>query len=351
MILNRLSILSKTSTFAHKGNVNARRTIRTWLVDAFTETPFRGNPAEIVYLPSALKSRFHQLDVEQWMQEIAAENHIPVSTFLVHLQNNEYAIRWFTPTKELELCGHGTITASHVLYNELAEVLPSQEIRFHTKHSGILSASSANPSFLANSSAAPSASFIRLTFPNTRLQPHSLSQNDKESLVKAFSLPNIAFLDQHILHQGKTMYDIVLHVSLSLFHSLPYENNDGHPTIDFSSLRDVQTNRGIILTTNDMKSDPGSFDFMHRMFLPRFGINEDHVSGSGFCAIAEYWQQTLQLPVGSVIIGLQNSKRSGVIHIQINPENPDKIHLFGTCVTTKIGTLLVKTPVDNSTEP
>lgn len=310
--------------------------IRTWQVDAFTAEPFRGNPAEIVYLPPTLKGSFHAEETVRWMQTMAAESHVPVSAFLVHLHDADYAIRWFTPTKELELCGHGTITASHVLYEELREVPRDRAIRFHTKHSGVVTAATGPDVMPVPASAASAQARIYLDFPNTRLSAHSLSHEDKAHFATAMRLPGPATLDEHLRFTGRSVYDVVLHVSPELFAQLPYD-------IDFSALSRVETPRGVLVTTADGAA--AAFDFRHRMFLPRFGINEDHVSGSGFCALAEYWQRTLRRPPHGVLHGHQQSPRGGSVLLQILAADADVVRLGGHCVTTKSGTLHVGPPV------
>jgi PhzF family phenazine biosynthesis protein len=294
-----------------------------------------------------LKHAFHAEETVRWMQAMAAESHVPVSAFLVHLRDADYAIRWFTPTKELELCGHGTITASHVLYEELCEVPRDCAIRFHTTHSGVVSAVTGHDVMPVPPSAVSSQARIFLDFPNTRLTAHSLSPEDKAHFASAMRL-SAASLDEHVLFCGQSVYDVVLHVSPELFAQLPHD-------IDFSALRRVETPRGILVTTSDGGGDApaasaaaptAAFDFRHRMFLPRFGINEDHVSGSGFCALTEYWQRTLRRPPHGVLHGHQQSPRGGSVLLQILPDDADVIRLGGHCVTTKTGALRVRPRAD-----
>src|SRR5690554_5341342 len=98
-------------------------------VDAFTDKLFTGNPAAVCLLdkPAA----------EDWMQKVAAEMNLPETAFL-YQQGEEFALRWFTPVTEVDLCGHATLAAAHALW-ECGFVLPEKEITFHTK-SGVLKA-------------------------------------------------------------------------------------------------------------------------------------------------------------------------------------------------------------------
>src|SRR5712692_3719470 len=98
-------------------------------VDAFTDTPFRGNPAEVCLLPAPRD--------ESWMQAFAREMNRAETAFLVP-QNDGFDLRWFTPTIEVALCGHATLASAHVLWED-GQLAPSRQARFHTK-SGLLTA-------------------------------------------------------------------------------------------------------------------------------------------------------------------------------------------------------------------
>src|ERR1700688_3974161 len=98
-------------------------------VDAFTETPFAGNPAAVCILPAPRD--------ERWMQDVAREMNLSETAFL-HRENDGYRLRWFTPTLEVALCGHATLASAHVLW-EGGHLAPSRPALFHTK-SGLLTA-------------------------------------------------------------------------------------------------------------------------------------------------------------------------------------------------------------------
>ncbi len=291
--------------------------IRYWQVDAFTVKAFQGNPADVVYVPSI------ETTDDQWLQAMAAESHLPISTFITPTpsscsEDKNYSIRWFTPTKEIELCGHGTIAAAHVLYNELQEISPDRPIHFQSKFSGKLRVQQ-------TTSTIPGERFIALNFPNTRQEAHLLTSEDIQQLAKAFNIIPEA-LTNSIIHTGKSMYDVVLTVVPSLFFELP------HDGIDFGALSQVHTDRGIIFTTN--KGGDSKYDFYLRMFLPKYGINEDHVSGSAFCAVAQYWHDNLNKQQGQTMLGRQHSKRGGDVIVGVNG---NIVVLAGRCVTTKLG--------------
>ena len=100
-------------------------------VDAFTGMPYRGNPACVVLLKQAAK--------EAWMQKVANEMQLSETAFLVPRAKDAFDLRWFTPTDEVDLCGHATLAASHALW-DVHDCDPASPIYFHTK-SGVLKAS------------------------------------------------------------------------------------------------------------------------------------------------------------------------------------------------------------------
>src|SRR5213594_2127037 len=103
--------------------------LRVVHVDAFTDTPFRGNPAAVCVLPAPRD--------ERWMQDVAREMNLSETAFL-HPENEGYRLRWFTPTIEMALCGHATLASAHVLWEE-GRLLADRQARFHTQ-SGLLTA-------------------------------------------------------------------------------------------------------------------------------------------------------------------------------------------------------------------
>jgi predicted PhzF superfamily epimerase YddE/YHI9 len=359
--------------------------IRVWQVNAFTTIPFKGNPADVVYLPANSPRKASDL----WLQSIATESHLPITSFISPLPSNDrcnsYSIRWFTPTKEIELCGHGTIAAAHVLYNELNEVSRKDSIKFASKFSGDLEvkvqtskSSSTSDSRQAtqqqhqqqHDSQQSDRRMIELVFPNTRLFEKSchstplspLFPEDISHLSRAFGI-SMDELTSNIIAVHESLYDLVLEITPSLFFSLPHPNNDSNSIhdqkaktiVNFSALIKVNTKRGIIITTSlkttpqamkqalsKVYSSPQTFqkaDFLLRMFLPRYGINEDHVSGSAFCALAEYWQDKLRISTGQPMCGYQMSGRGGEVYVRLTNDKK-QIVLGGECVTTKRGQLV-----------
>jgi PhzF family phenazine biosynthesis protein len=318
-----------------------------WLVDAFTQVPLRGNPASMIYLRD-----FNQQD-ETWMHRIAGETNSPVTCFISKNANgaNEDAfnIRWFTPTKELELCDHATLAASHILYHDLNLVPYPKKIDFSTKYSGLVS--TIGKELEGNK-------MIELSFPISPFTRTVLPTADLNLLCDLFQIKA-----EDILLTASTQYDIaVVLKSLKTFRSLPETTN-----IDFQRLKEVNTTRGIIVTClgenhQDMNNSSNSStssndkaqqknDFQLRMFLPRYGIDEDHVSGSAFSAVGTFWRDFLlernllndRKDDGSIqLTGYQNSLRGGEVVLSWSANNStNSIQLAGNCKTIVRGELLL----------
>jgi PhzF family phenazine biosynthesis protein len=318
-----------------------------WLVDAFTQVSLKGNPASVIYLRD-----INQLD-ETWMHRIANETNSPVTCFISKNDNgaNEDAfnIRWLTPTKELELCGHATLAASHVLYHDLKLVSYPNKIDFSTKYSGLVSAIGKD---------LEGNKMIELTFPISPFTRTVLPTADLNLLCDLFQIK-----PEDILLTASTQYDIAIVLkSLKTFRSLPETAN-----IDFQRMKEINTTRGIMVTClgenhqdlNTNSSDTISSndatqqknDFQLRMFLPRYGIDEDHVSGSAFSAVGTFWRDFLlertllnnRKADGSIqLTGYQNSSRGGEVVLSWPADNStNSIQLAGNCKIIVRGELLL----------
>ncbi len=207
-------------------------------VDAFTSTPFAGNPAAVCVLPAVRD--------ERWMQDVAREMNLSETAFLV-AENTGYRLRWFTPVEEVALCGHATLASAHVLWEDghLAAGAPA---RFHTR-SGLLTAERRGD-------------WIELDFPATRASPSPLPPGLAEALGVT---PRWS---------GRSKFDYLLEV-------------DSETTVravapDFTALRRVEA-RGVMVTSR--AATPG-YDFVSRFFAPRVGVDEDPVTGSAHCALS-----------------------------------------------------------------
>jgi PhzF family phenazine biosynthesis protein len=255
-------------------------------VDAFTDQPFAGNPAAVCLLPGPRDPA--------WMQHVAMEMNLAETAFL-HPEADGYDLRWFTPTVEVDLCGHATLASAHILW-EQNRLEPSEPARFHTR-SGLLWASRR-------------ADGIELDFPATPASPAA----PPAGLVAALGVT-----PQFI---GKTRFDYLIQV-------------DTEATVrglqpDHAALAQLGV-RGAIVTAQ--ATTPG-FDFVSRFFATGSGIPEDPATGSSHCALAPFWSERLGK---EEMTGYQASPRGGVIGVRMVR---DRVKLRGQAVTVLRGELL-----------
>lgn len=260
--------------------------IRCWQVDAFTNRAFGGNPAAVCWLETEADAA--------WMQAVAGEMNLSETAFVRRL-NDGLELRWFTPTVEVDLCGHATLATCHALWS--AGIVPSDEpLRFHTK-SGLLTCRK-------------NGTFIELDFPATPASPAV----PPPGLLEALGV--------HPIHVGKTKFDylVVLDSPQAVLAVRP----------DYDKLGNVPC-RGVILTA---KSHDGEFDFVSRFFAPAVGVNEDPVCGSAHCCLTPYWAGQLGK---TELLAHQVSARGGVLRLQLQG---DRVILGGQAVTVWRGELL-----------
>jgi PhzF family phenazine biosynthesis protein len=256
-------------------------------VDAFAEKPFAGNPAAVCPIEGAAD--------EAWMQNVAAEMNLSETAFCWP-EDDGFRLRWFTPTVEVDLCGHATLATAHVLWqtNRLAA---DELARFYTK-SGLLTATQ-------------NGNEIQLDFPVKRLQ----AVTPPEGLLEA--------LGTTAQYVGKNVFDYLV--------ELKSETAVRSLKPDFSRLKTFPV-RGVIVTA---RSDEPQFDFVSRFFAPAAGVNEDPVTGSAHCALGPYWADKLNK---NPLVGFQASARGGVVRVCITGE---RVLMSGHAVTVMRGELLV----------
>ncbi|MDH4183978.1 MAG: PhzF family phenazine biosynthesis protein [Nitrospinota bacterium] len=244
-------------------------TFPLFCVDAFTSRPFSGNPAAVVILD--------QEAPEEWMQVVAAEMNLSETTYAVKNGPGDYGLRWFTPTREVDLCGHATLAAAFVLWEENLET--AEKITFHTK-SGPLTA-------------IRTGGKISLDFPMIDLAPAPAPAG----LLAALGLPK----------------DLPVQKGLYMLVELDSEDAVRAVAPDFASLKKVDA-LGVIVTAKG--SDAGA-DFVSRMFAPAAGIDEDPVTGSAHCQLAPYWAGRLGK---KSFFAKQVSRRGGQLHVRLSGE-------------------------------
>lgn len=258
-------------------------------IDAFTDQPFKGNPAAVFVT-------YKPLD-ENLMQLIANEMNLSETAFLSPLGEN-YSLRWFTPTTEVDLCGHATLASAHCLWSEGHVPDSQQKITFETKS--------------GNHSALKSHKGITLNFP--KQIPHE--QHPSESIKN--------LTDKPILWFGTDGDDIIIEVNAPEdLHSL---------RVNFAGLASMPF-RGLLATCQSIEKD---FDFEARCFFPALGIEEDPVTGSAYCSLGPYWSQKLGK---ETLKAKQVSSREGIIEIHIL-EN--RVELTGKALTIIQGQLAIE---------
>ncbi len=253
--------------------------IQSYIVDAFTPKAFGGNPAAVCLLEKEI--------TEEKMQLIAAEFNLSETAFLFQIEDDSWSLRWFTPICEVNLCGHATLAAAHVLLNESKVRLDL--LRFQT-HSGELTARKIE-------------SGIELDFP---LTPTShINQTDFFHSV-----------DQNFVSLHQAGEDLLL--------ELATENQVKNYQPDLSAINQLDC-RGLIITG---PSNGYDCHFVSRFFAPRFGIDEDPVTGSAHCALIDFWSKKTGR---DRFIAKQVSKRGGTLDIQLKG---NRVALRGNNVTT-----------------
>jgi len=258
-------------------------------VDAFTSELFSGNPAAVCLLDEKYP--------DEWMQALAAEMNLSETAFVAQRnESNEFNLRWFTPTVEVDLCGHATLAAAHVLWEE-KQVCSNQIIHFHTR-SGLLNV-------------ARREGLIELDFP---LDPVS-GATPPQGMEAALGL--------HAVYVGKGHDDYLIAVET--------EQVVRELTPDFSQLAKIPA-RGFCVTAPGEEED---IDFVSRFFAPGSGIDEDPVTGSAHCTLVHYWAARLGK---QHFTARQISKRGGTVVVTVKGE---RVVLSGQAVMVWKGYLML----------
>jgi PhzF family phenazine biosynthesis protein len=259
-----------------------------YIVDAFTKTPFSGNPAGVCILDNEID--------DELMQNIANEVNLSETSFVLK-QGDTFSIRWFTPASEVPLCGHATLASAHILW-EQQFVNKNSPIHFSTKMSGSLNINYENEMIVMN-------------FPQMFVTPTV----NNEIIQKAFDVkPNFIGCDDTDFLVEVENEDIVINYKP-----------------DFDLLKQLQ--KSVIITAQSINKE---YDFVSRMFAPNLGINEDPVTGSAHCYLAPYWGKKLNK---NILTGLQASQRSGLVGCELL--NNSRLLLKGNARTVIKGELFL----------
>eukprot|EP00268_Persea_americana_P021486 TRINITY_DN2143_c0_g2_i3.p1 TRINITY_DN2143_c0_g2~~TRINITY_DN2143_c0_g2_i3.p1 ORF type:complete len:303 (+),score=64.63 TRINITY_DN2143_c0_g2_i3:206-1114(+) len=300
-----------------------KKQVQYSLVDAFTDTPFKGNPAAVCMLEEERG--------EEWMQSVAREFNAPASAFLKpipppSLEGNQedpvpkYHLRWFTPIAEIQPCGHGTLAASHFLFT--SGLVRTDRIEFHTK-AGLLTAKRVD-SFQQSDDTSGSSKdkaehfSIELDFPTI-----PVTQCDSTDIP---SVPRTL--------NGAPVINI-----RTTSHGFPImELSSGKAVVDIQPQFDeIQNSSGKGLIITGHADHDSEFDFITRFFCPKLGINEDPVCGMANCALAPYWSENLGK---RDLVAYMASSRGGRLDLHVE-EKTERVLIRGKAVTIMLGYLLV----------
>ncbi|HZA17012.1 MAG TPA: PhzF family phenazine biosynthesis protein [Pseudonocardiaceae bacterium] len=272
--------------------------MRIRIIDAFTDRPFAGNPAAVCLLDA------DAWPDETWMRQVAAEMNLSETAFAHPVADGvdaDWALRWFTPTIEVDLCGHATLATAHALRSDSGS---PGSVRFSSRSGVLIAHTHDDGTVTLDFPAAPAVEIV---------VPDDLAEALNAKPDTAYSTGALGDLLA------------VLSDEASVRTLVP----------DFTALAHLSCRdsiRGIIATAPAV--DPGSgYDFVSRFFAPAAGIPEDPVTGSAHTALAPYWSQRLGR---DSLTGLQASARTGRIRTTVHS---DRVHLTGHAVTVLDGTL------------
>lgn len=252
--------------------------MRLFTVDSFTDKPFKGNPAAVCVLEQPL-SEAEYIDIAQEMNLS--------ETAFVYKDYGMYQLRWFTPTSEIDLCGHATLATAKIIFEKFD--VASDTLQFSTK-SGILTVKKVGNQ-------------LEMNFPIGKTTADNLDGDLLEAFLKNKPIATQTSGDWCLaeVENSEIVEKLAPNFDLLLKHS----------------------KKKFIVTA---KSSDTKFDFISRVFVPDFGINEDPVTGSAHCYLAHYWSEKLSK---NRLIGYQASKRGGIVACEVVN---DRVLLRGDCV-------------------
>jgi len=253
------------------------------IVDSFTDTPFAGNPAGVCVLAEPT--------TEGWMQAVAAELNLSETAFVVPRDDGDDDLRWFTPTTEIDLCGHATLASAHVLGGQR---------RFHTR-SGVLTCGPAGDGA------------ITLDFPAMRPTPVA----DPPDWGRAVGVPSAAVVGVWSTTNGWTLVEVATAAAVR------------SATPDSAAILAL----GGHMVAAAAAGDREGIDSVVRVFAPELGIDEDPVTGAVHCVLAPWLAERTGR---ARFTGEQASARGGIVGMQLAG---DRVILSGRAVTVIEGTL------------
>jgi predicted PhzF superfamily epimerase YddE/YHI9 len=250
-------------------------------VDAFSAKPFRGNPAGICLLDQLISS--------EQMQDIAAENNVAETAF-INREGDRFLLRWFSPVTEMPLCGHATLAAAHILWQE--KLLPEEQEAVFETLAGELKVSNKTDGWL------------ELDFPSFDAHAVPLPAEMKD-----------AFPPDAKIFFSNDRYLIELQEPDSVLRFKP----------DF-----IKLDKHLVVITCRAEED-SPFDFYSRYFACPVGVPEDAVTGSAHCSLAPYWSEKLDK---TNLLAFQASSRGGTLRLRVKP---GRVFIGGQAVTVMKG--------------
>lgn len=261
--------------------------MKIYQVDAFSDAPFRGNPAAVCILSAPVE--------DAWMRSVAMEMNLSETAFLLP-ESDGYRLRWFTPAAEVRLCGHATLASAHIL-RQVGLLAEGETAKFYTL-SGLLTAQVKDGG-------------ITLDFP----AQHAAPANPAPGLLEALGVEQALFV-------GKNVADFLIEL----------DSEDAVRALkpDFGRLSAIGGVRGVIVTA---RAAEAGVDFVSRFFAPAVGVNEDPVTGSAHTALTPYWSAKL----GKMEMqAFQASARGGTLRVSLRGE---RVLIEGQAVTVLEGEL------------
>lgn len=259
------------------------------VIDAFTDTVFRGNPAAVIITDNWLS--------EDLMKSIASENNLSETAFLVMDETYTYQIRWFSPITEIAFCGHATLASAFVIFNKNPEL---STIKFSAKAVGVLSVVKTD------------SGDIQMDFPNTNPEkvedvPANLTSGLSIEPVEVYRNSQAYF----VVYESESEVLSVVRDNESLMHLKPLD---------------------VVVTC---QAESKEYDFISRYFWPANGGDEDPVTGSIHTGLAPFWAERLDK---KELVAYQASSRGGVLNCTVSG---DRVLISGRAIQYLKGSIVV----------
>ncbi|AKL83163.1 PhzF family phenazine biosynthesis protein [Bacillus atrophaeus] len=258
--------------------------MKYYVVDAFAENLFEGNPAGVCIMKEWIP--------DELMQQIAAENNLSETAFAVK-EGESYRLRWFTPADEIDLCGHATLATAYVIANFYESNV--EEIKFQTISGELV--------------VVKKGELYEMDFPSRMPKEISLT----EEMVEALGVKPVE-----------------VHLGRDLMFVLEKEEDVLNASPDFSKLKELPDGLGVSITARSEK-----YDFVSRAFFPKLNVNEDPVCGSAHCNFIPYWAKNLSK---NEMVARQLSNRGGKLYCKFEG---DRVKISGSAVLYSIADLQI----------